>query len=136
MRLFEYLLKLNALETLRNSLNTKIFIGPENKVLILRKDYRTSEQGSTIFDQNGFYLDSWMSYFSFTDKVLRIDPNIAQQARRILEKKELQRKEENEKILLCNKIGKLENNLEKVIGLMKQTEESTKIIIGKLNEQK
>lgn len=133
LRILEYTTKINALETLRNSLNTKIFIGPNRKVLILRKDYRTSEQDSIIFDQNGFYLHSWISYFCFTNKILRVDPKIVQQARRILEKKDLKRKDENEKNLLKNKITILENNLEKAIHLIKQNEESTKIIMGKLN---
>lgn len=90
--MFEYFTRINSLATLRNPLNTKIYIGPDNRVFVLRKDYRTAEQQSIIFDQNGLYLFSWISYFCLSKVFLRVDPEIIQQARKILEIKDIKRK--------------------------------------------
>lgn len=50
MKLFEYFTKINALEILSHPSNTRIYIGPDNRMLILRKDYRIAEQSLTLFD--------------------------------------------------------------------------------------
>lgn len=134
----EHFTKINALETLSHPSNTRIFIGPDNRVLILRKDYRTAEQGSTIFDQNGSYLCSWLNYFCFSDKFLKVDPKIVNLAQKILEKKEIKQRHESEKNHLTTRITKLESDLEKVIQCIKQSKESNKqqfeIVMGKLND--
>lgn len=134
MRVFEYFTKINPLEKLCSSSNTKVYIGPNNKVLILKSDYRTSEQFSIIFPQNGNYLLSWVSYFICSKKLLKVDPNIVQKARKILDRKDANDKEENEKTRLRNYCIRLENDLEKVMQIVKENDNVSQIIIQKLSQ--
>lgn len=132
MRVFEYFTKINPLEKLCSSFNTKIYIGPNNKVLILKNDYRTSEQFSIIFNQNGTYLYDWVSYFICTKKILRVDPSIVHKARKILDRKDVKHKEENEKNRLRNYCIRLESYLEKVVQMIKQNDNISQVIMQKL----
>lgn len=134
MKVFEYLTKINPLEKLYNPLNAKIYIGPNNKVLILHKDYRTAEQDSINFDQNGVYLCSWISCFTFSKKFLRVDANTMQNIKKILERKNAKQHEENEKNQLKNQVHKLENDLEKLLHMIKQNDQTSQNILHKLNQ--
>lgn len=127
-KMFEYFTRINSLATLRNPLNTKIYIGPDNRIFILRKDYRTAEQDSTIFDQNGFYLFSWISHFCFSKIFLRVDPKIIQQARRILELKDLYLRRENEKNHFENRFSNIEQQFDKIMQIIKQKNKNYQII--------
>lgn len=127
MKAFSFFTKINSLETLCHPLNTKIYISPDNRVLVLRKDYRTAEQNSIIFDQNGSYLFSWISYFCCSNKFLRVDEKIVQKARNILEMKFIKQKEETEKNQLKNRIVKLEDDLNEIMQMVKQSDETIKL---------
>lgn len=118
MKVFNYFVKLDALKPLRAPFNTKIYIAPNNQVLILRKDYKTSEQDSIIFDQNGAYLYGWISYFCVSNQFLRVDPKIVHLARRILERKDEIQREECEYNHLRNRIAKMENDLQKMMDMV------------------
>lgn len=131
MRIIEYFTKLNSLEILSQPLNTKIYIGPQNKVLILRKDYKTAEQYSTIFEENGSYLNSWTSYFCVSNRPLHIDSNIKHHAEQILERMNKIRMSENEKKQFQHRIIKMENDLQQMKGMVKQHETT---ILKKLRE--
>lgn len=122
MRIIGYFTKNDSFETLCHPSNTKIFIGPHNKVLILRKGYKTAEQYSTIFDQNGSYLNSWMSYFSFSNRTLHVDPRIVHHARQILEQKDAIQVAESGKKQFENRIIKMENDLHRMKDNWKQYE--------------
>lgn len=131
MRIIEYFTKLNSLETLCQPLNTKIYIGPQHKVLILRKDYKTAEQYSTIFEENGSYLNSWTSYFCVSNRPLHIDLNIKHHAKQILERTDQLRMKENEKKQFQHRIIQMENDLQQMRRMVKQHETT---ILKKLKE--
>lgn len=137
MAVYEYFTKINSLGILRHPLNTKIYIGPDNRVLILRKDYRTAEQNSIIFDQNGSYLISWISYFCFSNKFLWVDPSIVSLAGQIIKRKVIKQQGESEKNHLINRIAKLESNLDIIMEMIKHNNSNTKhlieVIISKLD---
>lgn len=126
MKVFSYCVKLDALKALRTPFNTKIYIAPNNQILILRKDYKTAEQDSIIFDQNGAYLYGWRSYLGFSNHLLRVDPKNVHFARRILERKDESRREESESNHLRNRIDKIETDLQKMMDMVKLGEKSTK----------
>lgn len=126
MKTFTYFTKINSLETLRHPMNTKIYIGSDNRVLVLRKDYRTSEQSSIIFDQNGSYSLDWLSYFCCTNKFLQVDKRIVQRARNILGTKNAKQKEETEKNQLKNRIVQLEGDLDEIKQMIKHNNAITK----------
>lgn len=128
MNILEYFTKIHSIEALCSHLNTKIYIGPDNKVLILHRDYRTAEQNSIVFDQNGTYLYSWMSYFYIFDEFLRVDSKIVDSAHRILEKKESMQREENEKNQLWSRINKMENDLQKIMEMIRLNERAPNAI--------
>lgn len=138
MKILEYFTKIHSIEALHLPFNTKIYIACDNRVLILRKDYKTAEQPSIVFDQNGSYLHSWISYFGFSNQFLRVDPKIVHLARRILERKESIQQEENEKNHLKNRIAKMEIELQQIIEMAKLNEKNTKhnvdTIMHKLDE--
>lgn len=130
MRLYEYCSSINSLQTLSHPLNTKIYVGPDGRVLVLRKDWGQTEQYSTIFDHNGTYFYSWGSYFFLSDDFLRMDAQIIQHARKILERKHAEQYEENKKNCTENRISKLESGLERVFEMIKQCDENTMNQLG------
>lgn len=105
-------------KTLCSPLNTKIYIGPDNKILILRKDWRTVEESSIIFDQNGTYLYDWVSNILFSKRFYQLPPNIVHHVRKILERKNTEQYEENAKKRLRQQICKLQNDSEKLMQMM------------------
>lgn len=121
MKLYEYCCSINSLKTLRHPLHTKVYIGPDNRVLVLRKDWKTAEQESIIFDRNGTYFHSWGSYFFPLNKFLHMNPQIIQHARKILERKHAEQCEENKKNRMETRIARLENSLEKVIKMIEHS---------------
>lgn len=137
MNTFAYFTKINSFDTLRHPVNTKIYIGSDRRVLVLRKDYRTAEQDSILFDQNGSYLFSWISYFCCSNKFLRVDKRIVQEARNILEMKNMAEQDEIEKNQLKNHIIRLERDLDEIKQMMNKNDEITKhqlqIILQKLD---
>lgn len=106
-------------------------------MLILRKDYRTAEQNSIIFDQNGSYLISWISYFCFSNKFLWVDPSIVSLAGQIIKRKIIKQQGESEKNHLINRIAKLESHLDIIMEMIKHNNSNTKhlieVIISKLD---
>lgn len=122
MRIIERFSKLNSLEMLSQPSNTKVYIGPQNKVLILRKDYKTAEQYSTIFDENGSYLNSWISYFCISNRPFHVDPNIVRAARRILEQNYSNRVNVIEKSSFQHCIAQMENDLKQMNEIVKRHE--------------
>lgn len=128
MKILKYWVSISILDTLRNPLNTKLYIGPDNRVLILRKDWRTVEEGSIIFDQNGSYLYSWVSKISCSNKFYHICPKIVHHARKILERRNTEQHEENARTRLREQIFKLQNDSDKIMEMMQafaQREEKT-----------
>lgn len=124
MRLHEYCMNINSLKNLRHPLNTKIYIGPDGRVLILPPDWGHTEQHSIIFDRNGSYFYSWASYFSFSNAFLRMDRHILQHAREVLERKEVLLNEEHKKNSVENRLVKLDNSLQKVNRMIAQHDEN------------
>lgn len=141
MKLYEHCSSINSLKTLCHPLNTKIYISQDNRVLILRKDWKTAEQDSIKFDQNGSYLDDWSSHFSLSNKVFRIHRHIVRHIRKILERRDTEQYKASKNHNFNNHIVKLENDLEKmmqIIQLFKQREDKIvnqlNIITNKLDE--
>lgn len=120
MRIIEHFTKISSLDALCQPFNTKIFIASNNKVLLLRTDYKTSEQYSTIFDQNGTYLGSWWSYFTFSKRCLRIESKIIHLARKILERRYQCQSIEKKKKQFDNRILNLENDIQKLRHMMEK----------------
>lgn len=123
MKLLYHFTNTNSLGDLRQPANTKIYIGPENKVLILRKDYKTAEQKSVIFEQNGSYLNAWIFFMS--NKHLRIDPSVIQLAHRIIEKNDIKQQQEAERKVVKERLFKVEKNLEKLMRIIERNEKVT-----------
>lgn len=140
-RLIEYLFncfnKINTLEMLQRSANTKVFVGPDNRILVLRKDYKTFQQDSNEFEKNGSYLRSWISRLYISHQHLRVHPSIVREAHRIIQMKESKQKERYEDSHLGKRISKLENELDEIKHTMKQNNKLMKhnheIITNHLN---
>lgn len=133
MHLYEYCCSINSLKSLRHPLHTKIYIGPDKRVLILRKDWKTAEQDSIIFDQNGSYMYSWGSYFSFTNEFLRMDSRIVQHARRILERKDKERQDDNATKHMKDKFVELQSNSEFMMHMLQIMSQREEITLSQLN---
>lgn len=118
MRIIEHFTKISSTDALCQPFNTKIFIAPNNKVLLLRTDYKTSEQYSTIFDQNGTYLCSWWSYFTFSKRYLKVNSKILDSARKILEHRLHCQTDGRAKKQFDNRMLDLENNIQKLMKMI------------------
>lgn len=118
MRIIEHFTKISSFDALCQPFNTKIFIASNNKVLLLRTDYKTSEQYSTIFEQNGTYLCGWWSYFTFSKQCLRVDSKIIDLARGILEQRHQCQSIEMKKKQFDNRISNLENDIQKLMQMV------------------
>lgn len=119
-KLFKWLTRINTIDALQRPLNTKIYIAPDNRVLILRKDYRISKHDSNDFQKNGSYLYDWTNYFFFSPIYFRVHSIFVQDARRIIALKEIKQKEQYEKRLLKREIKKLKRDLEQIKQIVKQ----------------
>lgn len=120
MRILEHFTKISSIDALCQPFNTKIFVTPNDKVLLLRTDYKTSEQYSTIFDQNGTYLCSWWSYFTFSKRYLYVDSKIIHLARKILEQRDHNQSTEKAKRQFENRISNLEGDIQKIMRMMEK----------------
>ncbi|XP_055295163.1 transient receptor potential cation channel protein painless-like [Sitodiplosis mosellana] len=125
-KLFKYFAKINTLDILHWPSKTKIYIGPDNGILVLRKDYKTAEQESIEFHKNGSYLHSWTSHLFCSHKHLRVHPKVVHEARRIIEMKESKQREQNEKNQLKNRIVNIENTLNEIKQMIQQNAEIAK----------
>lgn len=125
MRIIEHFTKINSLDVLCQPFNTKFFIAPNNSVLLLRTDYQTSEQYSTIFDQNGTYLCSWLSYFTLSKRYVRIDTKIVHSARDILKQRnQRQSNEKKTREFNNNRTLKLESEMRKLVEMLEKHDEN------------
>lgn len=133
MSFYEHCSSINSLKSLCHPLNTKIYISQDNKVLVLRKDWKTSEQDSIRFDQNGSYLYDWASHFSLSNKIFRIHRHIVHHIRKILERRDTEQYKENKKYRLKNHIAKLENDMEKIMHSIEMFKAREDNIVEQLN---
>lgn len=120
MRIIERFTKISSTDALCQPFNTKIFITPDNKVLLLRTDYKTSEQYSTIFDQNGTYLCSWWSYFTFSKRCLSVNSKIIHLVRKILEERDHSQLADKRKKQFENRISNLETDIQKLMRMVEK----------------
>lgn len=123
--ILKYLTANNAIDKLCHPLNTKIYISPKGKLVIAPNRYKgTSYKNGTCFNNvEVIKLYSWLScIFSFLRTPLYMDENIIRDARKILE-------QTNHCLTNCTnghlkcRILKVENNIEKMIHILKQNEE-------------
>lgn len=133
MKLYEHCSSINSLKTLCHPLNTKIYISQDNRVLILRKDWKTAEQDSIRFDQNGSYLSDWSSHFSLSNKIFRIHRHIVHHIRKILERRDTEQYKESKNQHFNNHIVKLENDLEKIMQIIQLFKQREDKIVNQLN---
>lgn len=131
MRVVEHFTRITSMDAICQPFNTKIFIASNNKVFVLRTDYKTSEQYSTIFDQNGTYLYSWWSYFTCSKRYLRIDSKIIDLTRKILKHRDQHQSTEKAEKQFDNQILNLENEIQK---LMKMFERHDGKVLNKLKK--
>lgn len=131
MRIVEHFTKITSIDAICQPFNTKIFIASNNEVFVLRTDYKTSEQYSTIFDQNGTYLYNWWSYFTCSKRCLRIDSKIIHLTRKISEQRDQHQSTEKAKKQFDNRILNLENDIQKLI---KMVENHDRNILNKLKK--
>lgn len=82
-------------------------------------------------------MHSWASHFFFSHEFLHMSSKIVHHARRILEKKDKEKRDESEKKRLWNQISKLQCDSENMLQMIKQQEDNTMqqldIILQKLN---
>lgn len=133
MKFYEHCSSINSLKILCHPLNTKIYVSQDNKVLILKKDWKTSEQDSIIFDQNGAYLYDWASHFSLSNKVFRIHRHIVEHIRKILERRDTEQYKEHKKYQLKNHIMKLENDIGKIMQTIQMFQQGERNIVNQLH---
>lgn len=120
LRMIERFTKVTSLDALCQPFNTKIFIASDNRVLLLRTDYQTSEQYSTIFDQNGAYLSSWLSYFTFSKQYLRVESKIIHSALEILKRREQSQSIEKKKKQFDKRMFSFEDDIRKIMQMIER----------------
>lgn len=136
MRIIERFTRISSTDALCQPFNTKIFITPNNKVLLLRTDYKTSEQYSTIFDQNGTYLCSWWSYFTFSKRCLSVNSKIIRLARKILEQRDQNQLADKTKKQFENRVLNLENYIQKLMRMMEKHDGNVLNKLKKIDDTK
>lgn len=126
MRVVEHFTKRTSLDALCQPFNTKVFIAPDNRLLLLRTDYQTSEQYSTILHQNGSYLCSWTSYFTCSKGYLEVDPQIVHLARQILQQRDQHKSIERKKIQFSHDVSNLESRIHKMMQVIDKHDKTAK----------
>ncbi|XP_055298586.1 uncharacterized protein LOC129566561 isoform X2 [Sitodiplosis mosellana] len=130
--ILESSIKENPIAFLKHPLNTKIYISPSRHVIIAPNRYKgySYRCGNSFEDENMIKLYSWISTHATPDvwffyKCLQMDRKIVRDIRDILDKKHVVQNGDNGKDHLKCQIANLENDVERVVELMKENEENT-----------